>query len=102
MAPYVTHHAEKRVRQRIGSRNAVRLAGEALLQGLSADDTTGDLRKHLEWVRIKSPSCCKVRLYKSLVYVFVGDVFVTVMPLPGRLSRAAAKACAGSSRRCVP
>lgn len=83
----ITHHAERRVRQRLGlPRRAVyRAAIAAWEEGTARVHTRGRLRHYLDQQRIKGDPTDFV-VHAEVVWVFRGEVLVTAWPLPGRLT----------------
>jgi hypothetical protein len=87
----VTHHAEARGKERAGlNRKALeRTADKARTQGLRRKDAAGRLARYLDKLAITHPGKVPV-IYGQHVYVFAGEVLITVMELPHEFRRAAA------------
>jgi hypothetical protein len=82
MKPTMTRHALVRSKERIGlgRKAAERLAGIALVKGLTIDELRGDL-KHSAELMLKTGQCNDLRIYAEKIFLFAGTTLVTVLPL---------------------
>ncbi len=80
----VTHHAEKRIRQRLGiNKSAVdRTAEKALQYGITHAETKGKLSRHLDGIFLLNYKPTNLRVYNHSVYLFNGTTLITVLLLP--------------------
>jgi hypothetical protein len=82
---FVTKHARKRVRERLGlpSRAVVRAAALALRSGVTSDEVRKDLRQYLD--AKASQNADIIRVWRGAVFAFatVGDAahLITAWPL---------------------
>lgn len=78
----VTHHARKRFSKRSGLSKKLtkKKSTEALNLGLERKETTGNLHRYLTKLYYHSES--DIRVHHQMIYVFEGNVVVTVMMLP--------------------
>lgn len=87
MSAQVSKHARKRTKQRagLGKRAAVRNAQKAFDFGVKHSETRGHLNGYLTSIRFKNKTINNIRVYHRHVYLFAGDVLVTVLNLPNSL-----------------
>ena len=87
MSAQVSKHARKRTKQRagLGKRAAVRNAQKAFDFGVKHSGTRGHLNGYLTSIRFKNKTINNIRVYHRHVYLFAGDVLVTVLNLPNSL-----------------
>lgn len=82
----ITKHAEKRGRKRLGipKKSVTRIANRASVFGVHKNETKNSLRRFLDGAeKIHNENAAdNVRIYHRNVFVFDGDVLVTIMPLP--------------------
>jgi hypothetical protein len=85
-APHVTVHAHERGRERLGlSRAAVeRTAAIALRDGITRGETSGSLRRYLDAIVIEHGKGFNLRLHGHQVYIFEGQVLITILQLQAR------------------
>jgi hypothetical protein len=76
-------HANKRLIQRIGNTDPMKLSIKARKLGFDVSSFTGSLRRYLDHIRTKDKHKY-IRVYKHKLFIFmnVGDYFVTVMNIP--------------------
>ena len=89
----VTRHATRRSRERLGiPKKTVNVnANKALRNGVHRERTTGLLRRYLDALWWADTPKDGIRVYHRNVYIFDGDVLITVIPLPRRYHAAADK-----------
>lgn len=90
----VTHHAERRTRQRLGvPKKAVRrVADKALTDGLCRAETEGGLKRYLDRLYIRgNGAASNIIIYGDKVYLFDGDILITILNLPARHMKQAAR-----------
>lgn len=87
MSAQVSKHARKRTKQRagLGKRAAVRNAQKAFDFGVKHSETRGHLNGYLTSIHFKNKTINNIRVYHRHVYLFAGDVLVTVLNLPNSL-----------------
>lgn len=76
----VTDHAKKRIRKRIGPKDAEKNFRQALVEGTPLKDTKGNLKRYLTRKAITHQSDAIV--HKNYVYWHKKTVLLTVIPLP--------------------
>lgn len=81
----VTYHAKDRMRERVGIKNAERMAEKVLECGVQHKDTTGQLNKWITKLYFVNRTANNVRLYGEFAYLFHNEVLVTVLPIPRNL-----------------
>lgn len=84
----VTKHARKRIHERegIGKSSAERKAGIVLQKGYRRQQTKGALRKILEKELEYKGTADEIRVYGDKIYIFCGEVLVTVLNLPPHIA----------------
>lgn len=89
----VTKHAEHRVRNRVGvnKQSVDKLAEKALIYGLTHKETTGRLHKYLTTLFLSKHKANNMRVYNRQVFLFHGNVLLTVFPLPQNMTAMADK-----------
>lgn len=87
----VTNHADQRIRQRVGvPRSAVRrLAARAKSDGIERRETTGSLRRYLDYIYHYNTTQPTIYVWSEKVFIFVDQALVTVLNLPTRYKSAA-------------
>ena len=87
----VTRHADRRIRERVGvPRSAARkLAVKAKTQGVERRDTSGSLRRYLDYVFYYNDNSDAIYVWAEKVYIFADEALVTVLNLPTRYKNAA-------------
>lgn len=90
---YVTKHAAKRTKQRVGVKKKVAEANaqKALALGLSQSEAKGDLARYMGKVYLRSGVPNKIRAYQHKLYLFKGNVLITVLNIPPQLCKLADK-----------
>ncbi len=80
----VTRHGEKRIRKRLGvnKKCANRTAAKAMTLGVTHAEATGKLSRYLDGVYLPYRSANNMRVYNRAVYLFSGDILITVLALP--------------------
>ena len=81
----ITKHARERIKKRVGSKDAERMFGEALLDGTKFSETKGDLKRYLRRGVIVYHSDCIV--YKGFIYWHSRTALITVTPLPQKFNK---------------
>ena len=87
----VTRHADKRIRKRVGlPKSAVQAnARKALRYGITHAETTGGLRRYLDYLWHQHETANNMRIYCGNVYIFCDETLVTVWPLPEKFRKRA-------------
>ena len=88
----VTNHGEHRTRKRTGvPRKAVeRMAQKALIEGIGRCEFSGSLRRYLDGMyHHHNEEANNIKVWGEKVWVFNGDVLITVMDLPQRYKNSA-------------
>lgn len=88
----VTKHARERTKNRVCLRKgmAEKNAEKALTYGLTHADTTGGLKRYIDYLYL-SHGFGEVRIYHRYVYIFCKDKLVTILPLPNKYNDLADK-----------
>lgn len=81
---YISEHAMKRIRERVGLNKsaALRMVKKVYDNGKNADDVKGYLSGWLRNSQIKSERGDKYLIYGEHLYVFDGNMLVTVINIP--------------------
>ena len=88
----ITNHGEERIRKRTGvPRKAVdRMAKRALIEGVGRCKFSGSLRRYLDGMyHAYDESANNIKVWGEKVWIFNGDVLITVMDLPQRYKKSA-------------
>ena len=88
----VTDHGEFRTRKRMGvPKKAVdRLADRALKEGVGRCEFSGSLRRYLDGMyHYHNEGANNIKVYAEKVWIFSGDVLITVLDLPQRYKNSA-------------
>lgn len=87
----VTTHGRKRTKNRLGlsKKNADKQAAKALEFGIRHDQAKGRLRKYMDGLYLRHSQGNNNRIYNRKVYIFEGQVLITILNLPQYLSSTA-------------
>lgn len=87
----VTNHASDRTRERVGlpKRCSEKNAQRAWENGIKHSETSGRLRKYLDYLACNHGYHQDARIYSGYVYIFKGESLITVIPLPPEHRKAA-------------
>lgn len=85
----ISRHAEKRLRERNGlnKKSMQRITERAFNEGLGYKNTTGSLKKWMISLKDKRNNVDKIMVYGHQVYLFAGNILVTVFDVPGSLRK---------------
>ena len=85
--PILTKHSISRLQQRCGvsKKNAPKIARRAFRTGITHAETHGNLHKFLDSIYLSQQKGTNMRIYGNAVYVFKGDVLITVIRIPDNL-----------------
>lgn len=85
----ISEHAFKRLSERSGlsKKAAYRIAEKAFTQGITHSETKGNLNKYITSLYFNNTNANNIRLYGDKVYIFVGEVLVTVLQIPSNLTK---------------
>ena len=85
--PILTKHSISRLQQRCGvsKKNAPKVAKRAFRTGITHAETHGELHKFLDSIYLSQKKGTNMRIYGNAVYVFKGDVLITVIRIPDNL-----------------
>jgi len=88
----VSTHAKKRLHERMGvnKKSSERVAQNALKSGIKRQDFSGSIRRFLDMLYFQYMDK-EIIVYSNKVFVFAGDILVTVMDLPSRYNKVCAK-----------
>jgi len=86
---YITKHAEKRLKERIGLNKKVlqRAAETAYEKGIRHNETIGNLNKWVTAKFFQNTNANNIRLYNDKAWIFAGDRLITVIQIPSSLKR---------------
>jgi UDP-2,3-diacylglucosamine pyrophosphatase LpxH len=82
----VTSHARERMKERckLKAKSTERIARIAYEKGLKPDDFSGSLHGYLVSLYEYNGKANNIKLYGDKIYIFCGDVLVTVYDTPKR------------------
>lgn len=85
--PILTKHSISRLEQRCGvsKKNAPKVAKRAFRTGITHAETHGELHRFLDSIYLSQKKGTNMRIYGNAVYVFKGDVLITVIRVPDNL-----------------
>ena len=85
--PILTKHSISRLEQRCGvsKKNAQKVAKRAYRTGITHAETHGNLHQFLDSIYLSQKKGTNMRIYGNAVYVFKGDVLITVIRIPDNL-----------------
>ena len=85
----VSMHAEKRMIERLGinKRAVQRLAEKAYKDGIRHKDAVGRLKKWMTYRFSQNRNANNMRVYGEFLYVFCGNILVTVYIVPNELRK---------------
>lgn len=80
----ITKHAIKRTKERAGlpRRVSKKNADKAFAEGITHAETSGALNRYLTGLYLQHGTANNIRVYCGNVYIFCGDILVTVLTLP--------------------
>lgn len=84
---HLTQHSVERGSERTGLNPKAfqRLAGIALERGRRPAEFRGRFRRFLDGLYLRERNADNVRVHGEYVYLFHGDVLITVIPVPHKL-----------------
>ena len=84
MKACVSKHGNKRLRDRCGAskKSADKLADDALKYGIRHNETAGQLNRYITSLYFRNEEANNIRIYHEKVYIFVGNILITVLNLP--------------------
>lgn len=87
----ITNHAIDRTKQRVGisKRLAEKNAMRAYESGIKHSETSGSLKRYLDKLYLEHKTSNNVRIYCGNIYIFHGDILLTVFPLPEKYRKTA-------------
>ena len=85
--PILTKHSISRLEQRCGvsKKTASKVAKRAFRTGITHAETHGELHRFLDSIYLSQKKGTNMRIYGNAVYVFKGDVLITVIRIPDNL-----------------
>ena len=85
----MSNHANERISERCGlnKKSSERLSKLALENGISHNDTSGSLNKYISSLYFCNEKANNIKIYGEYVYIFVGTVLITVIPLPNKYKK---------------
>ncbi len=89
----VTRHAGRRARERLGipKKATQSNADRALRNGIHLEQTSGSLRRYLDYIWYNDTPKNNIRIYHQNIYIFNNDILVTILPLPAKYHKTADK-----------
>lgn len=80
----VSHHAEQRMRERLGlnKKSIERIAQRALDKGISHNQTKGNLKKWVTGTWAKNKNANNIKIYGDKCFIFHDELLITVIQLP--------------------
>ena len=90
---YVTKHAAKRTKQRLGipQKSAEKNARLALEKGVRHSETSGSLNRYLTGLYLNRYTANNIRIFNNHVYIFQDSKLITVYLLPAKYRRTVEK-----------
>ena len=87
----VSNHGADRIRERVGlPKKAVdKNVERAFEKGLKHGELSGGLRRFIDALYLEHRMANNIRIYCGMVYLFCGNVLVTVVPLPQKYRKKA-------------
>lgn len=94
MRAQITQHAVKRGKERLNlnAQSLSRLAQKALNEGIKHSETRGGLNRYIHMLYLEHRKANNIRIYGEHLFLFCGNLLVTVLYLPHEFRRAAQKA----------
>lgn len=85
--PRLTRHSITRLEQRCGvsKKNAQKVAKRAYRTGITHAETHGNLHRFLDSIYLSQKKGTNMRIYGNAVFVFRGDILITVINIPDNL-----------------
>ena len=98
----VSMHAEKRMIERLGvnKRAVQRLAEKAYKDGIRHKDAVGRLKKWMTYRFSQNRNANNMRVYGEFLYVFCGNILVTVYIVPNELRKLVQLSKIGVKKQC--
>ena len=86
---YITKHAEKRLKERIGlNKKALqRAADTAFEKGIRHNETIGNLNKWVTAKFFQNTNANNIRLYNDKAWIFTDDRLITIIQVPASLKK---------------
>jgi len=80
----VTDHAHQRIVERIGipPDEVIKLVRIAYYKGINSDRLTKTLKAYIEKRSIRYESTNEIKLYNDYLFVFCGQLLITVLSMP--------------------
>lgn len=87
----ISRHAKKRMKERCGlnKKASERLAYIAYTKGLTHSELCGRLKRYVDYLYFREEKANAIRIYGNEVYIFQGNVLITVFDLPNRYLKSA-------------
>jgi len=94
--PRITAHAQERAKKRVGlnAHALERVATKALNNGVTHGETSGRLNRYLTKLYLTHEKGNNNRIYGEHIFIFQGNILITVLQLPHDLKNAARGAMA--------
>ena len=91
MSVAVSDHGRQRTKERFGvsKRIAEDVADRARTDGLRRQDTSGSLRRYMDWLKLGHPKNAEPVIYGGRVWLFAFGTLITVLPIQQRYRRIA-------------
>ena len=89
----VTNHAKERTRQRVGLPKRVieKNALKAFDEGIRHNELSGSIKRFVDGLYLQYQTANNIRIYCGNVYLFTGNVLITVLQLPPKYRKSADK-----------
>lgn len=80
----VSAHGTQRIKDRCGIKKkaAKKLVNQAFYKGISHEETAGSLNRYLTSLYFYNKTANNIRIYNEKVFIFSGQVLITVLNLP--------------------
>lgn len=91
----LTKHAKKRTKERLGLNKSTlqKEATKAFEKGLNHRELKGSVKKLFDALYFKYQTANNIKLYSNYLYIFKGNILLTVYPVPQPYRKKAEKLC---------
>ena len=91
MCVIVTNHAKERTHERVGIPKRIinKNSEKAFAEGIAHCELSGSLKRFVDGLYLKNRSANNIRIYCGNVYLFAGNILITVIALPEKYRKTA-------------
>lgn len=81
----ITDHGKERIKRLgVSKKLAKDISDKAIQFGIKHENTTGSLKKYIDWLYFKEKTANNIRIYNQKVFIFHDEILITVLNLPYR------------------